>query len=47
MKAFYQAYKVKGKRVTEALADARRAMILSEKYSAPVYWAAFTAHGER
>jgi CHAT domain-containing protein len=47
MKAFYEAYRVKGAGVTEALARARREMTAVKRTAAPVYWAAFTGHGER
>ncbi|MHC5079933.1 MAG: CHAT domain-containing tetratricopeptide repeat protein [Planctomycetota bacterium] len=47
MTEFYRQYKKKGLRVTEALAEARRRMTASSKFASPVYWAAFTAHGER
>ncbi|MHC5037040.1 MAG: tetratricopeptide repeat protein [Planctomycetota bacterium] len=48
MKAFYGALKSKDDfSVSAALAKARREMIAREKVAAPVYWAAFTCHGER
>ena len=48
MMAFYTALTSgKGMSVTKALAVARRNMASSVKHGAPVYWAAFTCHGER
>jgi CHAT domain-containing protein len=47
MRHFYEAYRKQGLKVTRALALAKRHMITTRKVAAPVYWAAFTAHGER
>ncbi|MHC5078663.1 MAG: CHAT domain-containing tetratricopeptide repeat protein [Planctomycetota bacterium] len=48
MKRFYTALKSKtSSQVTEALAAARREMAEYDKTAPPVFWAAFTAHGER
>ncbi|MHC5040326.1 MAG: CHAT domain-containing protein, partial [Planctomycetota bacterium] len=48
MKAFYGALKAKeGMSVTAALARARGEMFSRVKVAAPLYWAAFTCHGER
>ncbi|MHC5079973.1 MAG: tetratricopeptide repeat protein [Planctomycetota bacterium] len=48
MTSFYKALQgAQDRTVTGALAAARREMASSPSCGAPVYWAAFTAHGER